>query len=290
MDRKARKQQIRELAEEASHAGKSKNAKVQSNMNNSKKQTNNVGIADRDPSEVQKELMKELSAGNVKIVNNTSSDLIDSYNDFSASNEEDDDNHSNSNSNSDNKESDNSNEEDEDDDEGNSNGHEDDEDGEDGEDEKNKNKATKNDDIDMNEFKENVLRFVKTDDLIRQKMEEIKELKNQKRPFEDFILGYLENKNAPFVNIKTGKLIKNKSETKAPLKLNTIKESIFEGIKGEQNIGAVNDIKCNDISDKIIELMEQKRGKNTRTNLKRTFVKKKANKANVKNNKNIKQK
>ena len=88
MDRRAKKQQIRELAEEASHAGKSKTVKVQNinnnnnnnnnkaNTNTKKKQNVNVGIADRDPNEVQKDLMKELSGGNVRVVNNTLSDFV----------------------------------------------------------------------------------------------------------------------------------------------------------------------------------------------------------------------
>lgn len=265
MDKKNKKKQIRELAEEASNAGKSK-------KNNSEKGARPIMS---DPNEIKKDLMKELTSDNVKIINNLMiSKMIDTNDDeydidaVESSPSEDDENNRDTDSIGDN-----------------------DKDG------LKKGILTNLDNIvpkvninSESEFKENVVKFVKMDDLIRQKMEELKELKDQKKPYEEYILGYLEKKDAPFVNIKTGKLIKNKSETKSPLKLEIIKESIVEGIKGENNIGAINDIKCNDISDKIIELMNSKRGKNSRTNLKRTFLKKKKN-INVKNGeKNVKEK
>ena len=42
------------------------------------------------------------------------------------------------------------------------------------------------------EFQENVVKFVKIDDLIRKKQEELSELKKQKKPCEEFILKYLD--------------------------------------------------------------------------------------------------
>lgn len=209
-----KKQQIRELAEEASQNGN----KVSST--NKKK----------DVIKIQSEVMKELGGKDVKIMQRNitsemSAEMEDEY------------------------EGDEGEEEDED-----------------------ENKAERDT---MPEFKENVVKFVKMDDLIRIKMEEIKELKEQKKPYEEYILGFLEKKDAPFVNIKTGKLIRNKSETKTPLKLDIIKESIVEGIKSENNMEAASDTKYNDITEKIIELMNSKRVKTTRTNLKRTFVREK---------------
>ena len=80
-------------------------------------------------------------------------------------------------------------------------------------------------------------------------------------------------------------MIKNKAETLSPLKLEVIKDSIKEGIKNEgKDLANANDVKFNDVTEKIIELMNQKRGKSSRTNLKRTFVRKNNNKN--KNNKN----
>jgi hypothetical protein len=223
MNRKDKKQQIRELAEEASNAGKSNNPEQKL---------------------TQKDLIKELHGNNVVVVKHNKSDLIDNDDDNN-------DSFSDTDTNSD---------------------------------------SEKEEKDDMPEFKENVVKFVKLDDLIRQKQDEIKGLKENKKPYEDFILGYLQNKDAPFVNIKSGKLIKNKSESKAPLKLEIIKESIAEGIKNEKNLTSINEVKCNDITEKIIDLMNQKRGKSCRTNLKRTFVReKKAKLVKTKNKKEEKE-
>ena len=209
-----KKQQIRELAEEASQNGN----KVSTNKK-------------KDVIKIQSEVMKELGGKDVKIMQRNitsemSAEMEDEYEGDEGEEEEEDENY----------------------------------------------KAERDT---MPEFKENVVKFVKMDDLIRIKMEEIKELKEQKKPYEEYILGFLEKKDAPFVNIKTGKLIRNKSETKTPLKLDIIKESIVEGIKSENNMEAASDTKYNDITEKIIELMNSKRVKTTRTNLKRTFVREK---------------
>lgn len=128
----------------------------------------------------------------------------------------------------------------------------------------------------QNNFKEKVLMYVKYDDLIRTKMEEIKELKNKRKPCEEFIINFLEKEDAPFVTVKSGKLIKNKSETKGSLKVDIIKSSILEGIKNEKITD--DDTKYIKITADIMNLMEQKREKKVRTNLKRTFTKKKVTK------------
>jgi len=123
-----------------------------------------------------------------------------------------------------------------------------------------------------NEFKENVVKYIKCDDLIRKKKEEIKVLTNDKKPCEEFIMKYLDTKEATHVNVSGGKLVKNVSESRKALKVEIIKESILEGIKDEQ----INkeDIANNDIALKIIGIMDGKREKTIRVKLKRSFVKK----------------
>jgi len=126
-----------------------------------------------------------------------------------------------------------------------------------------------NDNKISNIFKEKVINYIKIDDLIRKKQEEIKELKDKKEECEEYILKYLDKSDAGFVNVPGGKLIKNQSETKGTLKVETIKESIIEGIKKEKltNSEEVN----KKLIEDIIEIMEEKRGKVNRVNLKRTF-------------------
>ena len=147
----------------------------------------------------------------------------------------------------------------------------DDSDNEDNNDDNDEEKTTKNNDDALSpEFTEKVLLYIKYDDLIREKMTEIKELKNQKKPCEQYILSYLDSKDAPFVKVKNGKLIKNKSETKGSLKLDIIKSAIMEGVKNEK---IVKDDNILDVTSKILDLMESKRPKLVRLNIKRTFQK-----------------
>ncbi len=120
-----------------------------------------------------------------------------------------------------------------------------------------------------NDFKEKIMHFIKIDDLIRKKQEEIKDLKEQKEGAEEFILKFLDKNDANFVNVPGGKLIKNQSETKAPLKIEIIKEAIVEGIKKEKLTDTEELNKK--LLDDIIDIMENKRGKVNRVNLKRTF-------------------
>jgi hypothetical protein len=136
-----------------------------------------------------------------------------------------------------------------------------------------------NNNLDENNFKEKVIMYLKYDDLIRTKTDEVKELKNKRKVCEELIIDYLEKEDSPFVNVKSGKLIINKSETKGSLKLDIIKDSILERIK-EENIGEPNnedDDKYLQITADILTLMEEKREKKLRVNLKRTFHKKKKN-------------
>jgi len=122
------------------------------------------------------------------------------------------------------------------------------------------------------EFKDKVIKYVKVDDMIRKKMEEIKELKTQKKPCEDYIIRYLEKQDAGFVTVAGGKLIKNESEAKAPLKTDIIKEAIKEGIKTKKLVDSNDLAKCDKITEEILELMEKKRPMQKRVNLKRTFA------------------
>lgn len=132
------------------------------------------------------------------------------------------------------------------------------------------------------EFKEKVTLYAKIDDMIRAKQDELKSLKEQRKPYEEYILSYLEKKDIPCVNIASGKLIKNKAESTAALKLDIIKESIIEGIKSEKDLSNPNEVKCRDVSEKIIDIMNNKRQKTIRVNLKRTFHRDKGDKNNKK--------
>lgn len=108
------------------------------------------------------------------------------------------------------------------------------------------------------EFQENVVKFVKLDDLIRKKQEELSELKKQKKPCEEYILKYLDKTDLNTIEITDGKLRKNKSETKKSLSQDIIKETLTELLKDPIKV------------DEALKKMEDKRPLNVHTNLKRT--------------------
>ena len=97
--------------------------------------------------------------------------------------------------------------------------------------------------------------------MIRKKEKEIKELKNQRKPCEEYILKYLEEIDENIIEIGDGKLKKNKTETKIPLNKEIIKNTLHEDINDEEKI------------KRIIEKIENKREKNTKISLKRTIRK-----------------
>lgn len=118
-------------------------------------------------------------------------------------------------------------------------------------------------------FKESVIKFIKIDDQIKQKMEEVKELKEQKKPFEEYIIQTLETADATHVNVKGGKLRKNVVESKAPLKNEIIKTALLEGIIKE-NITEDKE-RCLQIVEEMMNLMNEKRPLSKRISIKRTF-------------------
>ncbi|CAH6421778.1 Hypothetical protein KVN_LOCUS464 [uncultured virus] len=124
------------------------------------------------------------------------------------------------------------------------------------------------------EFQEMVIKYVKIDDYIRKKKNDIKELTNQKKPCEKFIIDYLEKMDENVIQITDGKLRKNKCQTKGALNQQIIKNAINEKIKDPLTV------------ESILKIMENLRPKSTRINLKRTSIRDK--KKNPIKNKEIK--
>lgn len=116
------------------------------------------------------------------------------------------------------------------------------------------------------EFQENVIKYVKYDDLIKEKQKEIKELRDKKKPCEKYILKYLDDVDENMIEITGGKLRKNTSETKIPLNQTVIEDALKEKVKDEKTV------------KEIFELMDKKRPKNVRVNLKRTSQRKRVEK------------
>lgn len=78
------------------------------------------------------------------------------------------------------------------------------------------------------EFVEVVKSWVTIDNEIRDKMAKIKELKDERKEFEVFILEYMDKINENVIAISDGKLRRNKSSTKAGLKQETIQSALLD--------------------------------------------------------------
>ena len=110
-------------------------------------------------------------------------------------------------------------------------------------------------------FRNNVLQWVEIDDKIKNIRNKVKELTTEKKQFEEYILNYLSQVEEESIVIKDGKLSKNETKTKAPLKKETIYQSLV------QLVG--DPIKATSMTDHIIN----SRPDVQRVNLKRTKMK-----------------
>lgn len=126
------------------------------------------------------------------------------------------------------------------------------------------------------DFKEKVVSYIKIDDLIRKKNDEIKELKEKKKPCEDFIITFLDKMEAEFVNVQGGKLVKNQVESKAPIKEDIIKEAIFEELKNNNLVK--DEDKANKLLEDILLLLDRKRERKVKVNIKRVMEREKKKK------------
>ena len=107
-------------------------------------------------------------------------------------------------------------------------------------------------------FIQKVKSWVKIDDTIRELRAKTRELSKEKKQFEDFILTYMQQIDEKVIGIADGKLRRNVSKTKAPLK----KENIF---------AALTEITGDSVkSKKMVEHILNSRKTVERVNLKRT--------------------
>jgi hypothetical protein len=110
----------------------------------------------------------------------------------------------------------------------------------------------------LNEFKENVKQYVLLDDKIRKLGQNMKELKEERKPYEAKILEFMEKYEKSMIQITNGKLRLNKAESKTPLKLDIIRTTLTEKLKDPKE------------AENWMKAMEAKRLTVERRNLKRT--------------------
>lgn len=123
------------------------------------------------------------------------------------------------------------------------------------------------------EFEQMVIKFVKLDDLMKEKQKEISELRTQRKNCEDFILKYLDDVGEDIVEITNGKLKKKQSETKVPIKEDTIKDALSEKVNNPELV------------KEIMKSVDKSRKKNVKVNLLREGDKEKKKRVVKKNDK-----
>ena len=117
-----------------------------------------------------------------------------------------------------------------------------------------------------NDIKENVIKYVSIDNLIKEKENEIKELKSQKKPKEIIILNYLDQQNQDEMQLSSGgKIEKNKTETKGSMNIQIIKQAIDEIVKNPE------------MSQLIIKRIEELRPKTSKVAIKVSGTRRKIN-------------
>lgn len=119
--------------------------------------------------------------------------------------------------------------------------------------------------IDTSALKEKVTGYIKIDDLIREKKEEIKELNEKKLKYEEFIKKYLEKANKTKIETNDGDIVYKKQSTKAPLKESLIETAIVKKFKDSKKI-TDDGLK---IAHDILEEVNTLRGISIKNNIRR---------------------
>lgn len=110
--------------------------------------------------------------------------------------------------------------------------------------------------------------WVHLDDKVRKLKEEMKELNDEKKNYEEIVLGELANMEEQTINISDGKLRRNVSKTQTPLKKEEIQKTIFEFTKDEQK--TVDMIEKIMATRRVTEKVNLKRIKNRESVIRKT--------------------
>ena len=110
------------------------------------------------------------------------------------------------------------------------------------------------------QFRNNVLKYLDIDDEIRKLRAKSKELTKEKKDMEESILNFLETVEEKSVVVRDGKLIRNVSKSKAPLKKESIAKALSEITKDVNKANIMTDHIFN--SRQVVERVNLKRTKN----------------------------
>lgn len=129
------------------------------------------------------------------------------------------------------------------------------------------------------DFIEQVIKYIKLDDVIKEKQKKDKEelniLKNKKSIFEKNIISHLNQTENTFINIGAkSKLVKNTSTTKGAINKDLIRSSISDGLQQTELVKDNEDL-SNKVIETILNLLEKKRPIKQKEYLRRVNPKKK---------------
>ena len=110
------------------------------------------------------------------------------------------------------------------------------------------------------DFRNNVIKWVEIDDNIRTLRAKVKEFNDMKKEHEVNIIEYLTKVDEENVVIKDGKISKNVSKSKAPLKKETIQKALVDLVHDQNKASAMADHIIN--SRPTVEKISLRRTKN----------------------------
>ena len=103
------------------------------------------------------------------------------------------------------------------------------------------------------QFKQAIVRWVKYDDDLKKIRETAKEITDEKKQAEEYILSYLDNVGQSEIGISDGKLEKKVSKTPAPLKKENIQKAINDIVKDDNKSSLITDhiLKSRETKEKV---------------------------------------
>jgi hypothetical protein len=113
-----------------------------------------------------------------------------------------------------------------------------------------------------NDFKNKIVRWVKLDDDLRKIRETVKEINDEKKQSEEYILSYLDNIGQSEIAIDDGKLTKQVSKSQAPLKKENIQKALFDITKDDSKASMMADyiLKSRETKEKVSIKRVKERG------------------------------
>jgi hypothetical protein len=91
------------------------------------------------------------------------------------------------------------------------------------------------------EFKQKIVSWVKLDDDLKKIRETVKEINDEKKQNEEYILAYMENMEEKEIGITGGKISRHVSKLPEPLKKENIQKALTEVIKDEKKARVLTD-------------------------------------------------